>query len=103
MGYLGEKSPLTLKVSEKISDSLDKFDLSEFLETFILLDDKDFKVKITLNLMAKYNLLSNDALIITLCKLHNIKNLASYDPDFIEVCQKEGINLIQKVEDLDEI
>jgi predicted nucleic acid-binding protein len=46
--------------------------------------------------MAKYNLLSNDAIILATCKLHNIPNLASHDSDFEEACKGEGITLLKE-------
>lgn len=47
-------------------------------------------------LMAKYNLLPNDAIILATCKLHNITKLALHDTDFIFPCQAEGIELLRE-------
>ncbi len=45
-------------------------------------------------LMSKYNLLPNDAIILATCKLYGTK-LASHDSDFIIPCREENIELIR--------
>ncbi|WP_262711954.1 PIN domain-containing protein [Dyadobacter flavalbus] len=58
-------------------------------------------VPVFLEMMAKYNLLPNDALILASCKLNNIKMLASFDEnDFTIACAGENIKLVQSVADL---
>ncbi len=47
-------------------------------------------------LMIKYNLLPNDAIILATCKIHDIKQLASHDTDFIIPCKEEGIELLRE-------
>ncbi len=42
----------------------------------------------------KYNLLPNDAIILAICKIHGIIQLASHDKDFVEPCKQEGITLL---------
>lgn len=46
------------------------------------------------DLMADFNLLPNDALIVATCLSRNIGALASFDPDFHEVCQTNGLALL---------
>ena len=46
--------------------------------------------------MAKYNLLTNDAIILATCKIHNITKLASHDSDFVNPCEGEGIELLRE-------
>jgi len=38
-----------------------------------------------LEVMEKYHLLPNDALIAAICKHHGIKKIATFDPDFKRV------------------
>ena len=44
--------------------------------------------------MQQYNLLPNDALILATCLNSGIKTIASFDADFKEACQNEGILLV---------
>lgn len=67
---------------------------------FTFLANSPTVVPIYLHLIATYNLLPNDALILATCKLHHISRLASYDSDFATACAGEGIQLIQTVADL---
>lgn len=45
-------------------------------------------------LMADFNLLPNDALIIATCVSRNLSALASFDPDFTEVYKSKNLALI---------
>ena len=55
----------------------------------------------SLRLMEKYNLLTNDAIILATCKYYNIDKLASLDKDFEYATQSEGIKLIKNVSDIE--
>ncbi len=87
-------SPLSLQSSKRIKEIMESGNdyyllfLFEYLET-------DSRIYNTVpQLMSKYNLLPNDAIILATCKMHNITNLASHDSDFIIPCQEEGIELL---------
>ena len=46
-------------------------------------------------IMKRYGLLPNDALILATCKFYGVKHLISFDTDFRESCKKEGIELME--------
>jgi len=94
------KAPLTVKSSGKISETLSETDHSEFLALFDYLNDEAGLREICPKIMSKYNLLPNDALILSLCKLNGINILASYDAnDFKKACLAEDIILLQTTVD----
>lgn len=94
------KAPLTLKESGKIPEVISLSDHAEFLGQFTYLPDASDIIDLAPDMMEKYNLLPNDALILSICKTNGIKALASYDAsDFIVPCQFEGIALLQNVVD----
>lgn len=96
----GKKSPLTIKESGKIKHLLSQRDHSKFLNLFTFLQDNEQIVILAPELMAKYNLLPNDALILSVCKIYQINALASYDTtDFGFACTAEGISLLQSIAD----
>lgn len=70
-----------------------------FLEQFQYLTDTPNLIPLSISLMKKYNLLPNDALIISVCKFYEIKFLASLDTDFHIVCSQENIHLIKNIMD----
>lgn len=97
----GSSSPRTLKEKQSIPSIIQQNSPIEFLEIFTYLTDSQEIIAIYLDLMQKYNLLPNDALILATCKIHQILQIASFDTtDFEQVCFGENIKLIQKVEDL---
>lgn len=100
LGVLGGKSPLSVRESKKVKEILESHDTEKFLEQFHYLSIPKHAVKLSIQLMKKYNLLSNDALIVASCQLQDISILANYDSDFIEACRDEDITLLQKPEDL---
>ncbi len=100
LGILGEKSPMSVAESGQIRQTLEKHQTAKLLSGFNFLNISKSAVIHAIDLMKNHNLLPNDALILASCKLDNITILASYDSDFTEACQKEGIRLIKKVEDL---
>ncbi|MBK8490489.1 MAG: PIN domain-containing protein [Saprospirales bacterium] len=55
-------------------------------------------IKLAVEFMEKYNLLPNDALILGNAKSHQVGAIASFDPDFTQPCQKEGIKLFDNVD-----
>jgi predicted nucleic acid-binding protein len=67
----------------------------------VYLTDSQDIMSICLDLMQKYNLLPNDALILATCKIYQIRQIASFDStDFEKACLGENIKLIQRIEDL---
>jgi predicted nucleic acid-binding protein len=87
-------SPLSAQSSKRIQPIIENSTDYSLLHLFhFLLSDKELYSVVPL-LMAKYNLLPNDAIILATCKMHNITKLASHDVDFIILCQEEGIELL---------
>ncbi len=95
LGLMGGASPLALKqrtsVHSVIRENQEAFD---FYHQYILLPSSLKIVKTATEMMGKYNLLPNDALIISTCIAHHITHLASHDSDFIPACAGEGLILI---------
>lgn len=68
----GKKSPLTLKVNQKISGCLYEGKYTGFLQQFEFLRDPPNVVSRIPLLMQKHNLLPNDALILATCLHHSL-------------------------------
>ena len=100
LGIIAGKSPMSVCESEQIQETLEMYDAVAFLSSFSYLTISKAAMLKSIDYMKNYNLLPNDAMILASCKLENIAILASYDSDFREACQNEGIKLISKVEDL---
>jgi predicted nucleic acid-binding protein len=97
----GSSSPQTLKEKQSIPSIIQQNSPLELLETFAYLTDSQDIIVIYLDLMQKYNLLPNDALILATCKIHQILQIASFDTtDFQQACLGENIKLIQAISDL---
>jgi predicted nucleic acid-binding protein len=73
---------------------LQPYFISKVLEEFIFIEANSSITSVAPLLMSKYNLLSNDAIILATCKIHNITQLASHDKDFKTACESEGITLL---------
>jgi uncharacterized protein len=97
------KSPMSVKSAADIQKYLSVGDPEGFLSQFGWLNDFPLLYKKAINFMETYNLLPNDALILSLCKFHGIKYLASFDTDYTIACQIEGILLISTKTDFDAI
>ena len=97
----GNKAPLTLKTSKLIGGVMHLHQPQQFLRIFdFLIDDFNF-IDASANLMERYNLLPNDALIIANCHHHGIQYIASYDINDLEpVCKGENMILISSIADL---
>jgi len=94
------KAPLTVKSSGKIAEALSSTDHREFLSLFEYLSDGESLCQMCPEMMSKHNLLPNDALVLSICKLNGINILASYDAnDFKKACDKENITLLQTLAD----
>ncbi len=86
--------------SGKINETLSQHDTKTILSAFQILPIPDDALLLSLDFMKKYNLLPNDALILSSCKIQEVMVVASYDSDFFKACAAEGIRLINSVADL---
>ncbi len=96
------KSVLTLKKKPELVKSVNKTPCYELLGLFKFLEVNEFIYRISRDLIDKYGLLPNDALILATCKFYGIRYLVSLDDDFEYPCKREGIVLIDSVEKLKE-
>lgn len=96
----GKKAPPTLKRDGSIPAILAKNDPLPLLAKLTFLEAGAAVIPLYLRYMQQYGLLPNDALILATCKLNNIRQIASYDGDFVTACQGEGIQLIRSVAEL---
>ncbi len=97
----GQKSPRSIKESCSITDILLRDNPFSLFSIFSLAPTSKEITGVFLEMMSKYNLLPNDALILADCKLNKIDLLASYDvKDFTKACEQESIKLISSVIDL---
>lgn len=99
LAIAGNKSPLTIKMNNQIGNILSVGHPMDIFRPLTFLPDSVEMVNEAFYLMQKYNLLSNDALILALCKQHGIKYLASFDTDFVSACVGEDIQLVQSAKD----
>jgi uncharacterized protein len=99
LAFNSEVSPKTLQRKGKIRQAMEsEFEIINALNNFTFLSGSQSFLSEVPQLMAKYNLLPNDATILATCKLHGIK-LASHDSDFIFPCRQENIELLRDVSD----
>jgi predicted nucleic acid-binding protein len=97
----GQKSPRSVKENNEIEKILNRDEPGPFLSVFKVLQNGNEIIPPYLELMSKYNLLPNDALILATCKLHNIRSIATFDiTDFTRACATENIQLVQQISDL---
>ena len=87
-------SPRTVQENNKISEALKPYLITRTLEEFQLLEINNEIINNVPEIMSRYNLLPNDAIILATCKIHNITQLASHDKDFAEACRAEGVKLL---------
>ena len=91
-----------LKEDRAISNLLTINPPDVLLSTFTFLPDSKRTIPNYVRFMADYNLLPNDALLLTVCHLNGIEQLASYDrTDFEYACSCEGIRLVSRPEELE--
>lgn len=99
LAYLGGSSPKTLKERMAIKATLEvDLQSASILTDFTILGCDLKTISLVPSLMATYNLLPNDAIILATCKIHGITRLASHDADFILPCKNEGIALLNEPE-----
>lgn len=94
LGCYGRKSPRALKENKSIHQVFTQNNPQELIDELTLIAENDSLKEQTIEAMKKYNLLSNDAIILVDCKNNQINYVASYDPDFKGFCEDENINLI---------
>ena len=95
------KSILTIKSQNLISSLIKELkNYSELLLLFKVLEENKEVLNISLEFIEKYNLLTNDALILATCKYYGIDKIASLDSDFEKATVSENIKLIRSVNDL---
>lgn len=97
----GER-PYTLKHKPDIIKNL-KEDLTDFARLFELFFDLEINRTIetlAIEYMMKYGLLPNDALILATCKFYDVRYLISFDKDFANACEGEGVTLLDNPEKL---
>ncbi len=100
LALMARKSPLTLKKSFRSNAILARHEPIEFIRCFTIVEMNNHILEYSYELMKKYNLLPNDVLILSSCKHHEISSLATYDSDFDDICEQEGIMLIRQPEDI---
>jgi uncharacterized protein len=98
LGILGGKSPMSISESKGIRSALSKHETKDFLLNFNYLPINQEAMLLSIDLMKRHNLLPNDAQILATCKIYQIAVLASFDADFADACQEEGITLINSIE-----
>lgn len=87
-------APLTLKMQKQIPSVIQSNTGWQILNHYNFIDSDARIVSLTPQIMQKYNLLSNDAIIIATCKISEIKFIASLDSELKDVCLSEGITFI---------
>ena len=91
--YKLKKNPkLIIEKKDELEELFMLFEIFEELEI-----NKEVR-NLAFELMKKYGLLPNDALILATCKFYGIKYLISFDDDFRDACKGENIILIDSVE-----
>lgn len=92
LGFHSGVSPRTMQqrnaLGSPISNEIEQIDI---LQEFNFLSGNYSFLSGIPQIMAKYNLLPNDAIILAACQLHERK-LASHDADFIIPCESETLN-----------
>lgn len=90
----GGRSPLATKEAGEVDQVFSNSSSYRFIERFYYFQTDATLFTLVPQLMRKYNLLSNDAIILATCKIHGITRLASHDSDFEQACKGEGITLL---------
>ncbi len=93
-------SPLTMKGKKEVGKYINERDPKEFIDQFRVLDVNESVVSMAYDLIRKYSMLPNDAIILATCKFHEIDLLASLDRDFEEACRLEGLKFAFGIGDI---
>ena len=86
-----KKSAFELKKAPDIVKRVDLKNVYELLDTFIELQSDKGITRSAEDVIARYGLLPNDALIAATCKHHGIRKLATFNGDFKQVAFVEII------------
>ena len=98
------EGPLNLRKKPELISSADLTPILEIFDILQILPIDPIKERDVVEIITKYGLLPNDALVLATCKNHSIKYLISIDrEDFTIPCEKERIILIDSAEKLKEI
>jgi uncharacterized protein len=97
---IGNKAPLTIKESGKITDCFKNQNPIDMLPGFQFLNHTTEISLLAIDFAKQFNLLPNDALILATCKFHDLKYLASFDSDFEAPCKSLGIRIFNDEADL---
>jgi len=100
---LGNKSPMSIKESGEIANCFKEHNPLDMLPGIHVLKHTPETSYAVLDLMKRYNLLPNDALILASCLEHQIEYLATFDSDFEIPCNSHGIKIIKSLEDMKNI
>ncbi len=95
------KSPLSVKTSGQIAETFADLNPYDLMPGCFHLGHNQEIARDCLEIMKKYNLLPNDALILASCKFFGIDNIASYDSDFLIPGIDMSIRIINKISDLE--
>ncbi len=74
-----------MKKKPELVKSIELKDIVELLGRYRMLDVEGAVESEAAELITKYGLLPNDALIAATCKHHGINKIATFDPDFKRV------------------
>ncbi len=96
LAHNGKRSPQAVHSSNQIAEVFKNSRQYKLISVCHFLPFDTRIISLVPLLMAKYNLLPNDAIILASCKLNHIKQLVSHDTDFIIPCKAEGIDLLQE-------
>lgn len=98
------KSPLSVKESKTISLTLNSDNrYLDFIKIFSISPLGNNYIDECIHLMAKHNLLPNDAMILTNCLRNHFDFIATYDKDLIHSATREGITSLSQLSDLKQI
>jgi predicted nucleic acid-binding protein len=103
IAFQTNSSPLSAKMAGKIPACFQKLNPFEMLPGFVHLSNSLEIVESAIRIMSVYNLLPNDALILSTCTHQNISHLASFDADFSKPCEDLGIKILKDTKSLDDI
>lgn len=97
----GNKSPLSVKTSGQIAETFANLNPYDLIPDCFHLGHNLEIARDGLEIMKKYNLLPNDALILATCRFFGIDNIATYDSDFLLPGIDMNIRIINKISDLE--
>lgn len=100
LALLANKSPLSVKMANEIASTFNDRNPFDMLPGVLHLNHSKLIGDEAFELMKKYDLLPNDALILASCKLNDIGFLATYDSDFEFPCRDLGIEILKNSNDI---